>query len=127
MAKKDAPNKSQAIRDYLTANPGAMPKDVVAALKEQGIDVQANVVSVTKSNMNKKKGGKKKKGRGRTAGGPNKSQAVRDYLAQNPDATAKEIRPALAKDGIKVDDQIASKSRTCHKRRCYCTYKCRFN
>lgn len=105
MAKKDAPNKSQAIRDYLTANPGAMPKEVVAALKEQGIDVKANVVSVTKSNMGSKKK-KKKKGGGRSAGGPNKSQAIRDYLAANPDATAKEIQPALAKDGIKVDAQM---------------------
>ncbi len=104
MAKKDAPNKSKAIRDYLTKNPGAMPKEVVAALKEQGIDVKANVVSVTKSNM--KGGSKKKARRGRTAGGPNKSQAVRDYLSKNPDATAKEIQPALAKEGLKVDAQM---------------------
>lgn len=34
--------------------------------------------------------------------GVNKSQAVRDYLAEHPDATASTIRPALADRGIDV-------------------------
>ena len=34
--------------------------------------------------------------------GPNKSQAIRDYLAEHPDATASTIRPALAERGIDV-------------------------
>lgn len=36
------------------------------------------------------------------ADGPNKSKAIRDYLAANPDATAKTIVPALKAQGIDV-------------------------
>ncbi len=34
--------------------------------------------------------------------GVSKSQAIRDYLAEHPDATASTIRPALAERGINV-------------------------
>jgi hypothetical protein len=34
--------------------------------------------------------------------GVNKSQAIRDYLTEHPDATASVIRPALAERGIDV-------------------------
>src|SRR5476651_818098 len=43
MAKKKS-TKSQAIRDYLKANPTAKAKDVVEALKAKGIKVSANQV-----------------------------------------------------------------------------------
>lgn len=36
------------------------------------------------------------------ADGPNKSKAIRDYLAANPEATAKTIVPALKAQGIDV-------------------------
>lgn len=36
------------------------------------------------------------------SGSASKSQAVRDYLAKHPEATASTIRPALAKRGIDV-------------------------
>ncbi len=36
MAKKATLNKTQAVRDYLAAHAAAMPKDVIAALAEQG-------------------------------------------------------------------------------------------
>jgi hypothetical protein len=49
--------RSQAIRDYLSANPAAGPKDVIAALKEQGVAVTTGLVS------NIKYGGKKSAGR----------------------------------------------------------------
>jgi hypothetical protein len=42
-------NKSAAIRDYLSSHRDAKPKEVVAALKEQGIDVSPNVVSIVKA------------------------------------------------------------------------------
>ena len=42
-------NKSAAIRDYLKANKKAMPKQIVAALKEKGIDVSPNMVSIIKA------------------------------------------------------------------------------
>jgi len=44
-----AVNKSQAIRDFLVGNKKAMPKEVVAALKETGIDVSPNMVSMVKA------------------------------------------------------------------------------
>jgi len=46
-------NKAQAARDYLTTNPAAGPTAVVAALKEQGIDVAPNYVAAIKSKLNK--------------------------------------------------------------------------
>lgn len=50
MAKKSGgPNKSQAIRDYYKVHPMAKPKEVVAALGVQGIDVTPAFVSTIKS------------------------------------------------------------------------------
>lgn len=69
MAKKedaDSANKSQAIRDFLAANPKAKPRQVVAALKEQGHEITAAYVSTIKS-LDKKKNGKVGR-RGRPAG-----------------------------------------------------------
>jgi hypothetical protein len=42
-------NKSAAIREYLTANKGAMPKETSAALKANGIDVSPQMVSMIKA------------------------------------------------------------------------------
>lgn len=42
-------NKSAAVREYFKAHKKAMPKEVVAALKEQGIDVSPNMVSMIKA------------------------------------------------------------------------------
>ena len=44
-------NKSQAIRDYLLAHKNAMPKEIVAALKEQGVEVSPNMASMVKAKM----------------------------------------------------------------------------
>lgn len=68
MAKKKSggPNKSAAIRDYVNANPDAMPKQIVDAMKAQGIDVSTAFVSTIKSKTvgsGAKKKGRKKAGR----------------------------------------------------------------
>lgn len=42
-------NKTEAIKNYLTANPGVAPRDVAEALKEQGINVKPQYVSAIKS------------------------------------------------------------------------------
>ena len=52
--KKSSVNKSQAIRDYYDANPDAKPLEVVAAMKKQGVTVNAQFVSTVKSNAKKK-------------------------------------------------------------------------
>jgi|SRR5579872_1576144 len=47
--------RSEAIREYLTANPNANPKRIVAALEEMGIEVTVGLAS------NIKYGGKRRK------------------------------------------------------------------
>ena len=42
-------SKSDAIRDYMAAHKGAMPKEIVAALKEQGVVVSPNLVSILRA------------------------------------------------------------------------------
>ena len=42
-------NKSAAIRDYLKAHKGAMPKETAAALQAKGIDVSPQMVSLIKA------------------------------------------------------------------------------
>jgi hypothetical protein len=58
----DAPargGKSAAIREYMAAHKNAMPKEIVAALKERGIEVSPNLVSILRAKA-KVKGAKKK-------------------------------------------------------------------
>jgi len=61
MAKKGAGevNRTQAIRDYLTEHPGAMPKEIQQALSERGITVSPGLVSVVKYGGRNKGKGKK--------------------------------------------------------------------
>ncbi len=59
MAKKRSVNKSQAVRDYLSAQPDAMPKDVMAALARKGIKVSRVLVSTVKNKLNKSSTAKK--------------------------------------------------------------------
>ena len=60
MARFKRGAKSAAIREYLAANPGAMPKEVVIALKGKGLKVSAQMVSVLKG---KAKAGRSRRGR----------------------------------------------------------------
>lgn len=54
--KKSGVNKSAAIRDYAAAHPSAKPREIVAALHEQGISVTSHIVSQVLYNS-KKQGG----------------------------------------------------------------------
>ena len=47
--------KSAAVREYLKANKRAKPKEIVAALKAQGINVSTNLVSVIRATAGIKK------------------------------------------------------------------------
>lgn len=42
-------NKSAAVREYLKSHKGARPKEVVAALKEQGLDIAPSMVSLIRA------------------------------------------------------------------------------
>ena len=44
----------------------------------------------------------------RAAGGPNKSEAIRKYSQENPDAGPKDISAGLAKEGVKVTPAFIS-------------------
>src|SRR5687768_11456283 len=60
MARTKGSNKSQSIREYLTANPEAKAKDVVAALGKTGVKVNDGLVYAVKGSMKEKKRRKKK-------------------------------------------------------------------
>ena len=53
MAKKPTTNKTQAVRDYLKDHPGAMSKEIAAALTKQGIKINASHVANIKTKINK--------------------------------------------------------------------------
>lgn len=67
MAKKqadgDGVNKSQAIREYLVANPETKPIDVAKALSEKGVDVSPAFVSQIKLKLKQGGGEPKRPGR----------------------------------------------------------------
>ena len=122
MAKKKAaggPTKSAAVREYLREHPDATARDVVPALAAQGIEVKEGLVSVIRSSL-KRNGGRKavrkkvaRNGRvGRTGARAGKvprgarSQAIRDYLAQNPDASPRQVVDGLKAQGIPVKETL---------------------
>jgi len=76
-------NKSAAIREYMAAHPRAKPKDVAAALVEQGVQVTPMFVSAIKSNA-KKRGRRKaraaSRGPGRPSGGGASTSLSIDHL-----------------------------------------------
>ena len=51
MAKKPAVSKSQAVRDYLNAHPGAGCREIATALDQQGIEITLNHVATIKAIM----------------------------------------------------------------------------
>src|SRR5271166_2277321 len=59
MAKKPAVTKTQAVRDYLKAHPGAMSKEIAAALTKQGVKINAGHVANIKTKINKEVATKK--------------------------------------------------------------------
>ena len=49
MAKKQAGSKTQAVRDYLNAHPGAGCKEIATALDKQGIKITLGHVATIKA------------------------------------------------------------------------------
>lgn len=81
MAKsKEETNKSQAIREALRANRNKTPIEIAEMLKARGIDVNAQYVSTTKSNMRKTSRAVRNVRRGiRTAGRKSSLNGVSDF------------------------------------------------
>ena len=59
MARTKGSNKSQSIREYLTANPKSKAKEVVAALGKTGVKVNEGLVYAVKGSMKERKRRKK--------------------------------------------------------------------
>jgi hypothetical protein len=111
MAEKPKVNKSQAVRDYLKANPGVGNTEVAASLTKSGVKVSPNLVATIKANMKDrrlaKKAAKAVKPTSPAAAAQdkprtNKTQAVRDFLKANPGVRNIEVAESLGKSGIKV-------------------------
>ena len=56
-------NKSEAIRNYLAAQPNATPNEIVAGLKQQGITVSPGLASNVKYTSGRPRKGPKRRGR----------------------------------------------------------------
>lgn len=89
MAKKHG-SKSQAIRDYIAANPNAGPTEIYNALTKQGVAVSKGLVAVVKY---KKPSGAKKAAKQR--GRPRKSQPLTSGLSATDLIAAKQLADSL--------------------------------
>jgi len=116
MAKSRAGTKSQAIQEYMAANPEASPQSAVEALKLRGIDVSLGLAKVIKYGKYDKKGRKKasaKKLKKRIAGAESKpavtgSESIRQFIRKNPAAGPKDIQAGLKAEGIRVSKALIS-------------------
>src|SRR5271163_2758274 len=115
-ATKPEINKSQSIRDYYEKTPTAHAKEVVAALAKKGITVTESHVYVVKAKL---KLTQKRKAKAVAASAndapaktvkkpaspdtPNKSQAIRDLLTDNPNLSVHEAISMLKAKGIKTN------------------------
>ncbi len=89
-----------------TASTGAPPKRKRAKRKKKRAGKKA---AAAKSAATKKVVVKRKKAKGRPkGGGPNKSKAIRDYLATHKNAGPTEVAAALKQDGIDVTPAFVS-------------------
>lgn len=102
MAKQERGARSEAIREYLKSHPEAGPKTIIADLKASGVTVSAALVSRIKYG----KVGQSGKRAGRRSG--TQSESIRAYLMAHPNAKPKEIRLALAEQGMKVGTGLIS-------------------
>ncbi|MCE5269314.1 MAG: hypothetical protein LLG00_15665 [Planctomycetaceae bacterium] len=55
MAKKETPNKTGAVREYLKANPKAKNQEVIDALAKKGITISASYVANIKTTHNRRR------------------------------------------------------------------------
>src|SRR5690348_10222731 len=112
MAQVETVSRSDAIREYLTANPNAGPKAVVEGLRAKGIVVKPGLVGSVKHHMQ----ARGKKSRRRITAKPavvaapamTGTQAIQAYVKEHPQAGPKEIRTALAGQGVNVSSSLVS-------------------
>jgi len=104
--------RSNAIREFLKANPTAATKDVITALHEQGIEVSESLVHKVKYRSTGKRAKKRRMGAATSARKQqvriSKSESIRDFLRRNPGATPKVVQAGLRKEGVKVGTGLIS-------------------
>ena len=111
MAKPESNSRSDAIREYLSSNPKAGPKEVVEALKAKGIEVKVGLVSNVKHRMqpgsrkSRRHGAGKRRAKQQAMTG---TEAIRAYLKDHPKAGPNAIKSALAEQGVKISASLAS-------------------
>lgn len=97
MAKRSG-SKSEAIRNYIAANPDAKPKQIHEALNAQGIAVSMGLVSVVKYSKPKKPS--------------SKSRATRTTPASATGASADELKAADLVAAKQLVDSLGGISQT---------------
>jgi hypothetical protein len=110
MATVEHGTKSQAIAEYLAANPGAGINQIVEGLKQQGIQVSLGLAKVVKYGKKGKKSSPKKARRVAAANGKpvSGSELIRQFIARHPAAMPKEIELGLKQEGVKVSSGLIS-------------------
>ncbi len=110
MAKARSGTKSQAIQEYMAANPEANVQQIFDGLKEKGIKVSLGLAKAVKYGPKGKSVSAKGAGKGRTMKGKaiTGSESIRRYIAKHPSATVKEIEKGLKGEGIKVSHSLVN-------------------
>lgn len=109
MAKKQGTrsgvNKSDAVRAYLDQDPSAGPNAVVAALKEQGIEVSKSLVNALKA---KAKAGKTP----RTTAAPRRASVPQTAVSRTTANAAAKLSAADLLEAKKLVDQLGGIEQT---------------
>ena len=111
MAKAANGTKSQAINEYLSANPNANANDIVAAMKEKGIAVSFGLAKAVKYGKKGKKSATKRAAKAPSSKGKSVvsgSESIRQFLAKHPGAMPGEIEEGLKAEGISVSRGLIS-------------------
>lgn len=104
MAKAARGSKSQAIHEYLSANPASGPQQIVDGLKTKGIEVSFGLASAVKYRKPKQRAAARKSAK-RTVAGDNPvsgSELIRRYIARHPAQKPKAIELGLKEAGVNV-------------------------
>lgn len=102
-SSKEGPAKSTLIREYMTANPSASPKEVAAAVTAQGVECTSEYVSTIKAmDKAKQKAGKPKGKPGRPPGSGKKAAAAAE-------ASAAPVAEAAPTGALSLDTLLAAK------------------
>lgn len=130
MAHEEGTTLSDIIRDYIAQHPEEKTKQIIAGLKQQGVDVSVDLVNKVKYRLKQAAGGsavkrarraKRIKARKTSAapaqGAVTGTQLILNYMKQNRKAKPKEIQAGLAAQGHKVTMSLISAVRARRKAR----------